>query len=144
MDQRILDFLNKERVCALATILPDGSPHSAAMHFFIEPEPLAIYFLTNITSRKGGLLEKDGRCRSSIVLGFDEKEMLELQMDGDLEVVGTANNNERLKKLDLVKNPHHEKFFSDPKHVFLKFIPAWWRYTEFKAKPAVKISSEDK
>ena len=40
MDKKILDFIKKSRVSVLATVLVDGSPHVAAMHYSHGDNPL--------------------------------------------------------------------------------------------------------
>lgn len=142
MDQKIIDFLTKERVCGLTLVLPDGTPHSSAMHFWITKDPFNIYFLTKNTSKKFGKVQSEGKTQASIVSGFDEDAMVEYQATGEVSVVSDKIEFEKQKALDVVKNLHHEKFYSDPSVVILKFTPSWWRYTEFKSQPKLILSSD--
>ncbi len=134
MDQKILDFLKKERVCALTTLLSDGTPHASAMHFFLQENPFAIYFLTENDSRKFQRLGQTGSTKAAVLVGLSEEEMVSLQMEGDLKEEKDNAKVATLKKENLVKNPHHEKFYADPNHVFICFTPTWWRFSAHKEK----------
>ena len=125
MDQRALDLLARERVCALSVCLPDGGCHGAAMHFSHQVEPLTIYIQTTSTSIK---------CRklptiASVVVGFSEETMQTLQMDGDIRQITDLDE---VYKIHYAKHPGAEKYKSDPTTVFLAFTPIWWRYSDYK------------
>jgi len=84
MEQKVLDFLAKEKVCVLAVILPDGFPHTATMHFAHQDG--SIYLSTRSTSKKAsGLIS--GNTKASITVGICEEEWTTMQMDGQLEKV---------------------------------------------------------
>ena len=125
MDQRALDLLTKERVCALSVSLSDGGCHGAAMHFSHQVEPLTIYIQTKNTSIKCRKLPT----QASVVVGFSEETMQTLQMDGEIQL---ASNLEDIYKIHYVKNPTAEQYKNDPTTVFLAFTPAWWRYSDYK------------
>lgn len=119
MDQRIIDFLTKERVCVLAT------PHASAMHFTFDKSSNEIYLMTSKGSRKLERLEL-----ASLVVGFSEKDWITVQFDGKLEIISGT---------DEIKNQILTKYPEDAKHmhedtVFLKFTPTWWRYSDFNNK----------
>lgn len=141
METKVLDFLNKNRVCCLTTLLGDGSPHASAMHFSHNSEPLEIYIQTENTSKKCGALLGGKEVKASIVVGFSEEEFKTLQMDGDVKLLDS-------KMLEKVHNTHYEKlpdakkWKDDPATIFLAFTPTWWRYTEYKPEFKV-ISSEE-
>lgn len=130
MDKRILDFLEKERVCVLATTLSDGSPHTTALHFSIQTDPFCFYFSVDSTSRKyQGLLEAD-TVKGSITVGFSEVDWITLQMDGVVEKIGTEDLTS-VQKIHYAKNPGSEKHKGIPTTVFIKFTPTWYRYSDF-------------
>ena len=134
MDQKVLDFLAKEKVCVLAVILPDGFPHTATMHFAHQDG--SIYLSTRSTSKKASNLSS-GNIKASITVGISEEEWVTVQMDGQLEKV----EDKPAKSIILAKYPDDEKHF-DATAIFLKFTPTWWRYSDFKSTPPIFLASE--
>mgnify|MGYP001590142474 CR=1 FL=1 len=126
MDQRALDLLKNERVCALSVCLPDGSCHNAAMHFSVQENPLVVYIQTESTSIKCKKLPT----KASIVVGFSEETMQTLQMDGEIKKI--EGDLTEIHKIYYAKNPTAEQYKNDPGTVFLVFTPSWWRYTDYK------------
>lgn len=140
MDQRIIDFLTKERICSLTTIIDGGQPHSATMHYSYTVTPsLKLYFSTNKTSRK--ILNSNSFKKASFLIGFSETEWTTLQIEGDLEIVGDEELSE-VKTNHYDRNPSSKKFEGDPNTIFLCFKPTWWRYTDYKTSPVTILSSE--
>jgi len=43
MDKRVLEFLGKNRVSVLTTLLKDGTPHGATLHYSHKENPLELY-----------------------------------------------------------------------------------------------------
>ena len=123
MDQKIVDFLNKETMAVLAICLPDGSVHSAAMHFVHKDG--AIYFSTHANSWKVQGLTK---AAAAVTVGFDEQTWITFQADGTIEKTTEG------KDLILAKYPDMANRIND-KTVFLKLTPTWHRYSNFKATP---------
>ena len=130
MDKKILKFLEKNKISVLTTLLENGDPHSAAMHFASNDNPLEFVFFTKKVSRKCKHFENDKKYRSSLVIGFDEKEMIEFQSEG---MIRKANETES----ELGVATFASKFDGaelDDEHQVLIYEPIWWRYTEFKPK----------
>lgn len=142
MDQKILDFLTKHHVCSFTTLLPNGFPHSAALHYSHTDNPLVLYFSTENTSRKcQGLL--DGQTvKGSFVVGFSEEEWITIQMEGDVTAVLDKTELERIQKIHYAKHPNSEKYKDEPETIFLAFTPSWWRYTDYNTNPLTILSSE--
>lgn len=120
MDQRIIDFLNSERVAVLAVVLADGIPHTSAMHFIYHDG--ALYFSTQPTSRKAKDLR--GITKASVTVGFSEKDWITVQLDGTVE------------KAEFAEKFHVAKYPEDAEHIggkaiFIKFTPTWYRYSDF-------------
>ena len=134
MDQRALDLLKNERVCALSVCLPDGGCHNAAMHFSIQENPLIVYIQTENTSIKCKKLPT----KASVVVGFSEETMQTLQMDGEIQQISDL---EDVYKIHYAKNPTAEQYKNDPSTVFLIFTPTWWRYSDYKKD--IFLSSKD-
>lgn len=140
MDQKVLDFLDKEKVCVLSVCLPDGSCHAASMHFSYQDEPLNIFIGTEKTTKKVQGLLNGGSARASVVIGFDEATMMTVQMDGDVRMA-TAEEMANVHKVHYTKHPGSEKYKDLPDTCFLIFTPTWWRYTEFKSSPPTILTS---
>ncbi len=141
MDKKVLGFLSKQRVCSLTTLLKDGSPHAAALHYSHKDKPLEVYIQTENTSRKCQALLTGKSVKSSFVAGFSEKEFKTLQMDGDVKTVRDKKELVKIHKIHYKKHPGAKKWKDDPATIFLVFKPKWYRYTEYKPKFLV-LSSE--
>jgi len=142
MDKIILDFLTKERVCSLTTLLKDGSPHGAALHFSHKNNPVELYFSTEKTSIKCEALLEENTVKGSVVVGFSEDEWITLQMDGEVSVISDKDELNAAQKIHYPKHPESEKYKDYPNTIFLKFTPKWWRYTDYNIKPETILSSE--
>ena len=142
IDKKVLGFLSKHRVCSLTTLLKDGSPHASALHFSHKNEPLELYFSIENTSRKCKGLLKGETVKGSVVVGFSEKEWITLQMDGEVSAVSGKTELEEIHKIHYLKHPESEKYKDAPATIFLRFVPNWWRYTDYNTKPESILSSE--
>jgi general stress protein 26 len=142
-DQKVLDYLNKNRVGVLVTLLKDGTPHGAALHYSQKDNPLEIYFSTESTSRKCQALNNGKPGKASLVVGFSEEEWITLQMDGEIQAILDKNELKKVQEIHYTKHPNSEKFKNDPTTIFLKFTPGWFRYTDYNTKPSTIISSEE-
>ncbi|OGM21349.1 hypothetical protein A2714_02535 [Candidatus Woesebacteria bacterium RIFCSPHIGHO2_01_FULL_38_9] len=142
MDKRVLEFLGKNRVSVLTTLLKDGTPHGATLHYSHKENPLELYFSTENTSRKCQTL-KDGKVgKASVVIGFSEEEWITLQMDGSVQAILDEVELKEVQSIHYPKHPNSEKFKNDPATIFLKFTPTWFRYTDYNTKPPTIISSD--
>ena len=140
VDQKVLDFLGKEMVAVLTVQLPFGAIHGATMHFVHQSEPLELYFITESSSRKVAGL-KSGKTQAAVVVGFSDEEMATLQMDGELQVVTDPTKVGQIKPIYYHKHPMSVKYEAEPGNMYLVFIPAWWRFTDFKVQPLVIIEN---
>jgi Predicted flavin-nucleotide-binding protein len=143
MDKRVLKFLQRHRISVLTTLLTDGKPHSASMHYAFSEKPFYFVYLTEKESRKLSGLKVGKTLPASLVIGFSEEEWITMQIEGDFKII-----NER-KELELGWKVYAEKYVGMDKYknskdsVLVKFIPNWWRYTEVKPYPSVIISSDN-
>lgn len=142
MDTKVLDFLGKQRVCCLTTLLKDGSPHAAALHYSHSGTPLEIYISTENNGRKCEALLGGKPVKGSFVAGFGEDEFVTLQMDGSVRAVTDKKELVAIHKTHYKKHPDSKKYMDDPATLFLAFKPIWRRYTEYK--PKFKIISSEK
>ncbi len=134
MDQKIFDFLAKHRVCSLTTLLPDGSPHAAALHYSHSGNPPVLYFSVENTGKKCEALLDGSDGKASVVIGFSEEEWVTLQLDGDIRI----HRKDELPSIHAVhyaKHPNAAQYKNDPATVFLVFAPTWWRFTDYNTKP---------
>jgi|SRR3989304_4397858 len=142
MEPKVLEFLTEHRVSSLTTLLPDGSPHAAALHYSHTGDPLTLYFSTENTSRKcQGLLDGQ-KVKGAVVIGFSEEEWLTLQMEGEVWVVTDRVELEKIHRVHYLKHPNSEQYKDLPETIFLAFRPVWWRYTDFNTDPPAILFSE--
>ena len=87
MDKKILNFLKKQNVSVLTTLLADGNPHSASMHFAMRDDPFEFVFFTKHVSRKCNHFEVGKKYPAALVVGFNENEMVEFQAEGTIQKV---------------------------------------------------------
>lgn len=133
MDRKVLDFLDKHRVCSLSTLLEDGTPHGAAMHYSHSASLFEIYIQTENTSKKCEALLGGKSVKASVVVGFSESEFKTLQIDGNIKIL-SKNKLKSIHKIHYTKHPEAKQWKDDPATIFLVFKPKWWRYTEYKPK----------
>lgn len=141
MDSQVVSFLSNHRVSAFTTLLADGSPHTAALHYSHITDPLTLYFTTKRTSRKMQALASGSVVKASLVIGTNDEEWKTLQMEGEVTLVSPADI-ERIQDIHYRKHPNAEEFKNKPETVFLQFTPTWWRYTDFSTEPLTSFSSE--
>lgn len=141
MNPKILNFLAQERVGAISVLLPNGAPHSAAVHYSLQKDPLKIYIQTsNNTKKVQGLL--DGKTsKAAMVFGFSEEDWLTLQMDGNARLISDAEKLQSIYKIHYQKNPEAEKY-KGANTVFIEFTPTWYRFTDFNTEPETVLEAK--
>lgn len=142
MEQKVLDFIKNNRVSVLAVLLKDGTPHVSTVHFSHKENPLTFFIFTDKSYRKCGALLNGEIGKASLVIGFSEEEMLTLQIDGTIQLVTDDVEFKEIKALHFNKITTAKEYENDPGSVFLKFIPTWWRYTDYNTEPQSILSSE--
>lgn len=141
MNQQGLDYLRQQRVCVLTTLLADEMPHAAALHYSHLESPLELFFGTTRGSRKmSGLTEHPSK--AAVVIGFDEREMVTLQMEGQVRIVSDKVLLKKFQGAHFVKHPEAAQYQHESETVYLAFTPTWWRYTDFKTDPITIFVSE--
>ncbi len=142
MEPQALNFLRENRVGVLSVLLKDGSPHGAAVHFAHEEDPLRFYFLTDKNYKKCEALLESGSVRASFVIGTDERSMQTFQLDGSVHMVSSPTELNNLKKVYFEKIPTAKEYENDPDSVYLEFVPTWWQFTDYNAKPEFRVSNQ--
>jgi uncharacterized protein YhbP (UPF0306 family) len=138
MNQVILDFINKERLCGLA-INVDSKPHNATMHYSFNPEKNEFYFSTDKGSRKCKDLLENKTQNAAMTIGFSEQEWITVQLEGNIHMVNDPEELKLAKSFHYAKHPNSQKFENDPSCVFLVFKPNWIRYTDFNTMPETVV-----
>lgn len=139
IDRKIAEFLESEHVSVLTLGFQSGVLHSSSMHFAFDSGWSTFYFVAKKGSEKLKVLTESGSCQASLVVGFDEKTMVTIQLRGRCGVVED-------KDIEVAGKAFADKFNGakpDENHLFISFISNWWRYSELKSNPKVFISSED-
>jgi general stress protein 26 len=137
-----LKFLASHRVGSLSTLLKDGSPHAAALHYSHTSDPLTLFFSTDKSSRKCESLLEGNAVKSAFVVGFSEEEWITLQLDGEAILI-SSDELAKAHEVHYAKHPNSAKYKDDPATVFIKFTPTWWRYTDYNTVPETIVSSTD-
>lgn len=130
MQQQILDYLKTQRIGVLALEMLDGSPHAATVHFAHSENPVVFYFETNKKYRKAEALFGREVTRASLVIGSDENNMATLQMDGVAALI-KPDEQKVFEDIYLGKFPAKHAKIND-EAVFFRFIPTWWRFTDWR------------
>jgi len=133
MHLEIISYLNNERVGVIALEMADGSPHGATVHFAYSENPFEFYFQTYRDSRKAELLVQKGMCRATFVLGTSEETMKTFQLDGEVHLI-KPEEKDHCEKIYLGKFPEKTERSKDPRAIYFKFVPTWWRYSDFMHK----------
>lgn len=141
MNPIALKLLEKERICVLSVVLPDGSPHGAVVHYSQQTEPVKLFIQTSPTVKTEAIKSAGGTAKASVVVGLNEPDFVTLQMRGNVRIVSDNSELENIYKIHYAKHPEAEQYKS-PKTIFLEFVPTWWRYTDFNTDPETIVISE--
>jgi uncharacterized protein YhbP (UPF0306 family) len=132
MNEEILNYIERHRISVLAIEMLDGSPHAATIHYAHTENPLTFLIETDRNYRKAEPLLARKTSRATMVIGFDEKEPITFQMDGEVRLIEESEK-EQYQKVYLGKFPEKIKKIEDPNKILFVFNPTWWRYTDFTA-----------
>lgn len=142
MKQEVLDYIKTQRVGVLAVEMLDGSPHAATVHFAHTEDPFIFYFETHREYRKAEPLFGRDVTRASFVIGSDESNLKTFQTDGTIRLL-KPEEKETFDSIYLGKFLEKKTRAADPKFVFFKFTPTWWRFTDWTTpKGKVILTSE--
>jgi len=144
LTKEILDYLSAQRLGVLSVEMLDGAPHAATVHFAHTAEPLSFWFETDKTYRKAEPLLSRKITRASLVIGFDERNMKTLQMDGEARLI-EPEEKKLFAQVYLGKFPEKAQKYADAGIVSFAFRPLWWRWTDWtKPEGKIIVTSEDK
>lgn len=127
-----LNYLSDKRVGVLAVEMRDGAPHAATVHFCHVGEEPVFIFETSRHYRKAEPILEGGEVRASFVVGFTEGPTEKtLQFDGTVRLL--TEEDAHLRAAYLAKFPEKEAKAADPDNIFFRFVPTWWRFTDWGA-----------
>lgn len=141
MNPDALALITKERICVLSVVLPDGTPHSAVLHYSHTSDPLIFVMQTYPTVKTETIQALGGTAKASMVIGLTEAAFVELQMRGTVRMTTDPDEIERLSRAHYTKHPGAEKY-KDEDTIYLEFTPTWWRYTDFNTSPETIVESK--
>ncbi len=125
----ILKLLGDELVCVISTVTSEGLSESAAMAFTAF-EDFSIAFQTPDNTRKYQNLKSNPSV--SIVVGWDVLTMISVQYEGFAQEVTDAEEINRIRKAQLEKNSHSERYAHIPENKYFLVKPLWVRYSELQ------------
>lgn len=141
MEDTVLHFIEKEHLSVLSVVLGDGSVHSAVVHFSSGVDGTRFYIQTSSTTVKAEPVLSGDSCFASLAIGFSEQDWVTLQMRGKLRLVAGEDEVQKVQALHHAKIPDALKRMG-PTTIFLEFVPSWFRYTDFQAKPPTIITKK--
>lgn len=145
MEQKVIDFINSQRICVFSIEMMDGSPHASTLHFAINENPLTFFFKTSRSYLKSEPLLNKEKTRASVVVGFDESNMKTLQLDGEAKLIKSEEEIELFDKMYYTKFPEKaEKVYDSSTDVLFSFIPTWWRYSDWTGPEGKSIITSEK
>lgn len=125
-------FLGQQPMATIATINKSTAQPESALIAFAELESLEIIFETYYDSRKYANLRHDRRV--ALVIGFDPKQHITLQYEGEATEL-TGSDIEKYKKILLKKDtPCTEEFLNNPKVRLFIARPTWIAYSDYTGK----------
>ncbi len=123
---RIYDFLQQNRLMALATASTDGIPEVATVEYVLDHDNLLIN--TYISYRKYPNLIQNPQVSCVVTVGNDTT--LQLQAEAQ-ELTGDAADDAKAKMID--KEPDNAEFFKDPDTRFFRLTPTWMRLRDYSS-----------
>lgn len=141
MNDQVKDFIRDNKISVMSVLQLDNSLHSAAVHYSCNKNFTEFYIATNRSSRKATPLLNGKTVAASMVIGFNESEMITLQMSGELRAIKDTETLQVVQSIHYAMHPFAKKFENNPETIFLVFTPSWWRFSMFKEQPPVFIES---
>ena len=142
MPPEILEYIASQRVGVLAVEMLDGAPHGATVHFAHSEKPLTFLFETYREYRKAEPLFGRECTRASLVIGFDERNMKTLQMDGVVRCMTAKERTELFDVVYLEKFPEKKIKLKNPTWC-LCFYPHLVAFTDWTSRRVRIVASTD-
>lgn len=133
----VRDFLSRQKLGAISTVHPDGSPEVAIIQVTLG-DVLNIVFDSFPGSRKLANIERDNRI--AMVIGWDQN--ITVQIEGRAQPA-SAEEEQRLKYLHVANCPLEAEFLKQGAQLFT-VSPHWVRYSDFRGEPVIfELSGRD-
>jgi len=129
----VLQFIKKNSLCVLSTVTPNNRSESAVMAIAVT-DNWEILMSTESTTRKVTNITSNPHT-SLLIGGLDSPSV---QLDGLSTIVTGAKAN-TVKQQILSIHPDTADYLS-PTSVYVKFVPTWFRYSDFSQNPPVFVS----
>ncbi len=136
---KLLRFLEHERVGILNVMIDGKTPHGAALHFSHNSSPFQIFFSTSDTSEKAKAILNGKVSPASVVIGVSEQNWTTVQLRGSARLP-KEDEVEQLKQTHYAKHPNSKKFENEPDTIYIIFEPEWWRYSDLMNNDIVSSS----
>ncbi len=137
--KKVLDFIKKEKLGALATVTSDGQPEVAVM-VISQEDNLELIFQTPNSYRKYKNLKSNPNV--AICFGFDLKEFVTVQYEG-ISREAEEHEIDECRKIHVGKNPKSADYayLSQNKYFIVK--PKWIRYWDFKSDEVFELREDN-
>lgn len=135
MDIDLTTFLLQHHLCVIATVMPDGMPHAAVMHYSVIAEPLRLLFC--MSDRSVSATNASDNNRMSVVVGWSGNPCVTAQMRGKAHIVQESLELAVTKAEYYALYPHSKQYEDDPHTAFIAFVPIWSRFSNLNIDPAL-------
>ncbi len=126
--RKVLEFIKRKQVGALATTTSDEKPEVAVM-IISQKDNLKLIFQTPNTYRKYENLKENPNV--AIAFGFDLDEFTTVQYEG-VAREATEKEIDECRKIHIEKNPKSTDYAYLPDNKYFIVEPKWIRYWDFK------------
>lgn len=129
MTPQAIDFIRKNVISVFTTMISDGGPHSAAMYYVFDTHEKTFYMVADINGMKCENLSETDETFGSMVIGTDPENWSTMQLRGSVTLV-PQESEEFVIKNSFKEMPQLSNYLDHPNRVIIKFVPAWWRFTD--------------
>lgn len=126
MKKDALEFIKSHPECVLATVSAEGKPEAATLLFAMDDD-FTFYFGTDKKYRKYQNILKNKN--AAVVVGVSSKEPKSAQIEGEIEILKSAPDITKARKIFEERNPAMKPFLDLPL-VFLRLKPKWLRFLD--------------
>ena len=131
--QRLLTLLRENRLCVIATVMPDGTPNTTVMHYSMVDNPPRLFSSTDDRSTKVQNTLNNGK--AAVTVGWSKERPITAQMRGEVREITDPAELASAKATHYAMNPDLQRSEKDPHTVFLVFTPSWIRYSDLSMDP---------
>lgn len=140
LQQRLQTLLRENRLCVIATVMPDGTPNTAVMHYSMADAPLRLFFSADERSTKVHNAVNNGK--AAVTVGWSKVSPITAQMRGEIREITDPAELASAKATHYAMNPDLQQSEKDPHTVFLVFTPSWGRYADLSMDPPLVEEAE--